>query len=213
MPTLPPNDIKAYAEGAGFSDAPGSGPGSNSQATVMTAIAMAESGGRTTAHNNNPPDNSYGLWQINMLGSMGPTRRQSFGISSNSELFDPEVNAKAAKIIFDGQGYGAWSVYTNGSYRQHLESAASGEGLTTSQEAADNPASGLDEAAANAVPSPADIVDGIKTWLDNAGLRIAMFIGGGALILLAIGVYLANHGVSMATGRINKAIQGVAKQT
>ena len=40
---------------------------------IMAAIAMAESGSNAEAHNDNANtgDNSYGLWQINMLGSMG----------------------------------------------------------------------------------------------------------------------------------------------
>jgi hypothetical protein len=37
------------------------------QAVTATAIAMRESGGRTDAHNPVPPDDSYGLWQINRL--------------------------------------------------------------------------------------------------------------------------------------------------
>ena len=37
----------------------------------MTAIALAESGGKSGAHNTTCPDNSYGLWQINMLDEPG----------------------------------------------------------------------------------------------------------------------------------------------
>jgi hypothetical protein len=37
------------------------------QAVTATAIAMRESGGRTDAHNPVPPDDSWGLWQINRL--------------------------------------------------------------------------------------------------------------------------------------------------
>ena len=59
------------------------------------AIAMAESGGHSGSHNTNAStgDNSYGLFQINMLGSMGPERRQQYGLSSNDDLFDPLTNA------------------------------------------------------------------------------------------------------------------------
>lgn len=92
------------------------------QARVMAAIAMAESGGRPGAFNGNAStgDESYGLWQINMLGDMGPQRRQAFGISSNQQLFDPMTNALAAKRVFDWQGFNAWSVYKSGRYLDYL---------------------------------------------------------------------------------------------
>lgn len=93
-----------------------------SQARIMAAIAMAESSGNPRAHNPNwrTGDDSYGLWQINMLGDMGPSRRRAFGIRNNSQLFDPLVNARAAKTIFDWQGFNAWSVYRSGAYRRFL---------------------------------------------------------------------------------------------
>jgi tape measure domain-containing protein len=108
--------LKALALAAGFNDR---------DASIMAAIAMAESGGRSNAHNNNAAtgDNSYGLWQVNMLGRMGPERRRSFGIGSNEALFDPAVNASAARKVFESQGFGAWSVFKSGAYRQFLPQA------------------------------------------------------------------------------------------
>jgi len=87
---------------------------------VMAAIAMAESGGDTAAHNPTPPDDSYGLWQINMYGSLGPSRRKSLGLSSNTTLYNPFANAVAAKKILGQQGLGAWSTYTSGAYLKHM---------------------------------------------------------------------------------------------
>jgi tape measure domain-containing protein len=108
--------LKALALAAGFNDR---------DASIMAAIAMAESGGRSNAHNNNAAtgDNSYGLWQVNMLGRMGPERRRSFGIGSNEALFDPAVNASAARKVFESQGFGAWSVFKSGAYKQFLPQA------------------------------------------------------------------------------------------
>jgi hypothetical protein len=113
-------ELVGLAKQAGFND---------EQAKTMAAIAMAESSGKTNAHNPNARtgDNSYGLWQINMLGNMGPQRRREFGIESNEELFDPIKNAKAAKKVFDQQGFNAWSVYKNGAYQRFIpQVAASG---------------------------------------------------------------------------------------
>jgi len=100
-----------YAKGAGFS---------STEADTMTKIANRESRWNTHAHNGNAGtgDNSYGLWQINMLGDMGTSRRKALGISNNEQLFDPATNARAARMIYKSQGYGAWSVYKNGSYKQ-----------------------------------------------------------------------------------------------
>ena len=90
-------------------------------ASVMGAIGMAESGGNPRAHNPVPPDNSYGLWQINMLGAMGPERRKAFGLSSNEQLYNPTVNAKAAlSISGGGTNFKPWSTYTNGAYKKYM---------------------------------------------------------------------------------------------
>lgn len=99
----------------------------NEQAVVMGAIGAAESSGKPIAHNPNAAagDDSYGLWQINMLGKLGPERREQIGITNNEQLFDPKTNAKAAKIIFDQQGFDAWSVYKSGAYSQYMGTATS----------------------------------------------------------------------------------------
>lgn len=66
--------------------------------------AMKESTGKPMAHNNNPAtgDNSYGLFQINMIGAMGPDRLKYYGLKSNEDLFDPLTNAKIAYDMSDG---------------------------------------------------------------------------------------------------------------
>ena len=80
------------------------------------AIVNRESSRRPRAYNGNlgTGDNSYGLFQINMLGSMGPSRRAAYGISSNAALFDPLTNAKAAfKLSRGGRDFGAWGIGPN----------------------------------------------------------------------------------------------------
>lgn len=87
------------------------------------AIVMAESGGRAQAHNSNPDtgDNSYGLFQINMLGAMGPERRKQYGLTSNDDLLDPNVNARVAfKMSKGGKNWSPWSTYKSGAYRKFL---------------------------------------------------------------------------------------------
>jgi hypothetical protein len=106
--------LVGIAKGAGFSD---------DNAVIAAAIAMAESGGNSNAHNPKPPDNSYGLWQINMIGDLGPARRQQYGLSSNEQLFDPVTNAKIAFRISGGSNFSPWTTYTGGKYKSHLASA------------------------------------------------------------------------------------------
>jgi len=93
-----------------------------SEIPTMTAITMAESGGRSTELNPNRStgDQSYGLLQINMIDELGPERRRQFGLKSNDELYDPMTNFRVAKGIYDQQGLNAWGAYTNQSYKQFL---------------------------------------------------------------------------------------------
>jgi len=95
------------------------------KAIVMAAIALGESGGRPTAHNPNRStgDNSFGLWQINMIDALGPERARALGIKDYEQLKDPNVNARGMKMILASQGLNAWSVFRNGTHRQYLPEA------------------------------------------------------------------------------------------
>jgi hypothetical protein len=77
--------IYAFAREAGFSP---------DRAATMTALAMAESGGNSTAHNPYG-ENSKGLWQINAA-----VHPQFAGM----DLYDPVQNAKAAFSVSHGGG-------------------------------------------------------------------------------------------------------------
>lgn len=77
------------------------------------SIAMRESRGHPLSHNTSKysGDNSYGLFQINMLGYLGADRRDKFGIKNNNELLDPVVNAKAAFYMSThGTNFGSWGL-------------------------------------------------------------------------------------------------------
>ena len=75
------------------------------------AVVMKESRGNPLSHNGNREtgDNSYGLFQVNMLGAMGQERRDKFNLDYNAELLDPVVNAKIAYHMSNGgQNWSAW---------------------------------------------------------------------------------------------------------
>ena len=79
------------------------------------AIAMRESRGRSIAYNGNSRtgDNSFGIFQINMIGSMGDKRRDKFGMVSNAMLLDPVTNAQIAHYMSDGgTDWSAWKGMT-----------------------------------------------------------------------------------------------------
>jgi hypothetical protein len=101
---LGPADLYQLALGAGFP---------SDTAVKMAAIALKESGGNPAAYNGTPPDDSYGLWQINMYGNLGPARMAQFGLTSKSQLFDPATNAAAAFRIWGGNDNNlnvAWAI-------------------------------------------------------------------------------------------------------
>ena len=83
---------------------------------IAWAIAMRESTARPKAHNGNANtgDNSHGLFQINMIGSLGADRRDKFDLSSNDELFNPLRNAEIAYHMSGrGSDFGAWGIGPN----------------------------------------------------------------------------------------------------
>lgn len=89
----------------------------------MAATVIGESGGydeetgqwyvNTDAHNQSG-ENSRGIGQINIAPG-GNTDL------SGMNLFDPQENAKAMRIVYDRQGPNAWSVYSSGDFKKYLD--------------------------------------------------------------------------------------------
>ena len=85
------------------------------------AIAKAESNGRPLAFNGNlkTGDSSYGMFQINMIGGLGPDRRERFDLSSNAELFNPVTNAQVAlHMTKSGTDWSSWSSLNGKRYHE-----------------------------------------------------------------------------------------------
>ena len=92
---------------------------------VAYAVAKKESNGRPLAHNGNvnTGDNSYGMFQINMLGSLGEDRREKFDLKSNKELLDPVTNAQIAHYMSNGgSDWSSWKVYPGQKNGERYES-------------------------------------------------------------------------------------------
>jgi hypothetical protein len=83
--------------------------GNPASADIAAAVAMAESGGRSSAENHNTNGSiDRGLWQINSIHGALST-------------FDVRGNAKAAvSISGNGRNWSPWVTYQTGAYRQFL---------------------------------------------------------------------------------------------
>jgi cell wall-associated NlpC family hydrolase len=117
MATYSAQQIYGFARAAGFSP---------DQAVTMTAIALAESGGRSSAHNPHGED-SRGLWQVNLDAHSG--------WAGGMDLYDPLTNARAAfKISRGGEDISPWTTTHGGDdaryvqFKQEAQSAAAAYG-------------------------------------------------------------------------------------
>lgn len=199
MAKLSREQITQLAINAGFKK--------NSQTlSDMVAIAYAESGGDPNAHNDNPKtgDESYGLWQINMIGKLGPSRRKALGISSNSALFDPATNAKAAYMIYKSSGLSAWTTYTRGDYLKFMDTTTSVEGGNVVVDAIADKASEFSGVTGAINKIGGDLFKGVSNL---AGIAVA-------IVLLILGVVLlARTQIAnvLPAGKVAKVAKGLAK--
>ena len=111
--TLTPYQIAAVAYNAGFSD---------SDLVIAVAVALAESGGKSTAYNPETAAGtpsglgSYGIWQIYL---------KAHHEYNATDLLDPQNNAYAAFQVYSdaGNSFRPWSTFNNGMYNSHLYDA------------------------------------------------------------------------------------------
>lgn len=149
---MTPEQIAQVARAAGLTDPDG--------LAVAVAIAMAESGGNPNAHNARPPDNSYGLWQVNMIGGLGPARRRQLNLPVNEALYDPAVNAQAMMLISrQGRLWVPWTTYTRGAYIRHLPEARAGALAALGAPSSTSSSSTSSSSSSSASVHPADLTD------------------------------------------------------
>lgn len=115
MPQLTDQQIAELAANAGFA-------GQDLETAI--AVALAESGGDSDAIGDVALQNevfgpSVGLWQIR---SVNPGYGNRFDQTHRNETanLDPATNARNAYAIQQRYGWGQWSTYTGGQYRQFL---------------------------------------------------------------------------------------------
>lgn len=191
------------------------------------AIAMAESSGNPRAHNAVPPDDSYGLWQINMLGALGPERRARYQLASNDALYDPATNARVMfGISGGGTNWRPWSTYGGARYLLFYPAAQAAVPGVLAAKGAGVVAGGIQDGV-EAMGGPLDAaltaaqgVVKVGAWVSdrNNWWRIAKVVLGGGLVLGGIIVAakpLQAAGKVVSTvvpiGKASKALGKVAK--
>jgi len=158
-------------------------------AAIASAIAQAESGGNPRAHNPNGCDDSYGLWQINMVEGragcdrLGPARRAQFGLTSNSQLYDPATNARAMFAISGGcSNWRPWTTYTSGAYRQFMPASSPAGGSVPGgggggiSSGGDNAGGGSTETETETITMPVDFFSGAPAWVPLAAIGVIVFL-------------------------------------
>jgi hypothetical protein len=87
------------------------------------AVAQKESNCRPVAINNNHKtgDNSYGIFQINMIGELGEARLEKFDLDSKKDLLDPVTNAEIAFYMSKkGLDWSSWTYLDGERFKQFL---------------------------------------------------------------------------------------------
>lgn len=189
---LTPEMIADYAIKGGFSN---NSVGGTSDAVKAVAVALAESGGNVFAHNPTPPDDSYGLWQINMIGNLGSQRRAAFGLASNDALYDPGTNAGVAHAIKSTSGWEVWSTFKDGEYLAFVNTAINAvrnpqpdDGQSHGGPIAGGPDSTITQI--DILKPLKDLFSWIVEQLKPFVLRMAGFVGGGVILIIGIILYV-----------------------
>jgi hypothetical protein len=212
MAQLSDAQIAAYARQAGFK---------GTALVIAVAVAIEESGGNTHAHNPHGLDNSYGLWQINMLGAMGPDRRKKYGLKSNEDLFNPATNARVAYSMSNGgKNWVPWTTYTSGKYRKPGTWSRANKAAGTNVEVpAGGSTSGVEQAGLTDIPGA---ISDFATFISDPlnWLRLGMMVSGGILLLIGIAKMTSldnkltsaamNVGTAVATGGTSVAVKAAS---
>jgi hypothetical protein len=194
----------------------------DNRARIAAAIALAESGGNPSTVVHDSDDDSYGLWQINMKGPLGPQRRHDFGLPNNDALLDARRNAMVmAHISSKGGNFSAWTTYTSGKYKDFLKDKSladkAADLITGAKDAAGNVYDNtvaIGEAAgtiASATTKTAAWLSDSKNWI-----RIGYVAGGGLIVLVAVGALLRSTPVgakvaSVATKQVTSKVKAIRK--
>jgi hypothetical protein len=165
---LSPAQLYALAVGAGLSPA---------QATTATAVALAESGGRSDAVGDVGLQNatwgpSVGPWQIRSLKAQYGTG----GPRDASRLTDPAFNAQAmAQISGAGANFSPWTTYTSGKFKGFLSKV----GATTAADSSGSSSGPSTSGSSGGTSYASTLGGGLFNWQPGV-FTIAVKVAGAA---------------------------------
>lgn len=178
-------------------------------ARLAGAVGWVESKGDATAHNTNAAtgDDSYGYWQINMLGAMGPERRKQFGISSNDQLFDPQTNARAMAILSkNGTDFASdWPntlPLAQERMKTHLIQTTGTDPNSTDQSWIGKIGDAL--TPVSEIKSAIDTLNKSARWVSNSEnwVRVGYVVGGGAMLLVGLVMMIQSTSLGSAVSQV-----------
>lgn len=173
--------------------------GSKKDVPIAVAVALAESGGRITATNNNTNGSTdYGAWQVNSIHGYPA-----------SQLLTLSGNAKAAVAVKAKQGWAAWVTFNTGAYKKFAKEAVSSGVSGAVADAPGQPSQDILKGAAGAVGKALNPLDGLVTALGDPDTwkRVGLIVAGAIAMLL--GVYF--FGREFAVGQVGGIAKSILK--
>lgn len=193
-----------------------------SDAIIMTAIVLAESGGDTQARNS--AGTGVGLYQINP---------KAHGAEWNLKGQDPQASAKFAFQLYQGRGgknsqnrFVDWEAFTNGKFMDHMIDVLMATGkpqgfdgaldnLKDVGKAVVSPVADTASAVQNAANTLAGIAKypaAILNWISNRNniFRVVKIAAGGAILIIGLNL-VGRPIVEPAVSGVTDAVAPVAK--
>jgi soluble lytic murein transglycosylase-like protein len=167
---------------------------------LMTAIALAESGGRSDAYNSST---ATGLWQVEVSAHPQYTK---------AELENPATNAEAAVEVFTSQGLGAWTTYTSGAYKNYDKTAGN---ATLRADVDPGTFDAVADDVKDVVEAPVTIADFLgkvteALFTERGWIRILKFVAGVAIAYIALKALFSGTAVgNAASGIVSTVKDGV----
>jgi hypothetical protein len=162
---------------------------------LMTAIALAESGGKVDAqHTNSDGSIDYGLLQVNSVHGYDPNC-----------LLKAECNIDKAHEVWLSQGYGAWTTYNTGAWKLFRNKDTN---IQSGMQGKASAAVGAGKDVVNKISSVGDLISWVtdpSTWA-----RVGKGVMGSTLIILGVGGIVLIVANKAASSPVGKTVTGAA---
>lgn len=151
---------------------------------IAVATAIGESHGNTTALNDRG-EFSVGLWQINVNGYL-VSRLKRWDITSWQQLWDPEINARAAYSLSNGgKKFTPWSIYKHGAHLKYMDRAIAATNLINQPITAPGGTSTIIPQPPTQVTDPSVLPVG-QTSVSSSSTLILLFAIVGVVIIVGV---------------------------